>query len=56
MSTSRRNEYLEGKVYIGGLPEDATSQEVTQEVLTFDTFFLCLALGVSALIRCPKVF
>ena len=26
--SSRRNEYLDGKVYVGGLPEDATSQEV----------------------------
>lgn len=25
---SRRNDYLDAKVYVGGLPEDATSQEV----------------------------
>ncbi|KAE9547996.1 hypothetical protein FO519_008789 [Halicephalobus sp. NKZ332] len=25
---SRRNEYLDGKVYIGGLPDDASSEEI----------------------------
>lgn len=27
---ARRNEYLDAKVYVGGLPEDATSEEVDQ--------------------------
>ena len=27
-SSSRRSEFLDAKIYIGGLPEDATTQEI----------------------------
>lgn len=38
---SRRNDLLDGKVYVGNLPEDATSQEVFFLIFLFNkTFYL----------------
>lgn len=42
---------MDGKVYIGGLPNDATSQEVNlfRLFLVFSSFIFCIYLYVSRL-------